>query len=140
MEVEDTENRQRFEPRHGPQAGQQLAFHVVDRLGHHGAMQREVDRVDAVPHRRLDTRQNIRPECFQNLVRHAARGGRGVGTGGHDFPTFTVGDLDEPVDLRSVSAPIQNLVAALHAKIGKARQTGYEAMRLVKNANEQDFQ
>ena len=72
VEVEDAEQRNLLQAGHRAEPAEDLAFDVVERFAHHGAVERQVDRVDTVPRRALRAGHKIGEEGVDDRVLDAA--------------------------------------------------------------------
>ena len=112
-------------------AGEQLTLHVPLRLGGHGAVQDEVDRVDARGQRRRRHGGKGAPVTLKHRIRHRAARRRPRINRGDYLPPFGLSDLQESVGGRGVAPLREDRVAFHHRERLPRRHFIEEGMGLV---------
>ncbi len=97
-------------------ARHQLAFGIIAFAGDHGAMQRQVDRIQPFGQRLVQRRFHLAPEGLEHRVIHGARRTAGIDGAGHHLPAFAFGHREKAIHLRGIAAALEDLFAAMDDK------------------------
>jgi len=131
VQVEHAEDRDLGRARKGPQAGEQFALGVADRLGGHRTVQDEVDAVDARGEGGSGGALKLAPERLEGRVLHRGARHRARVHRRDHLPAVLLRHLEEAVGGRGVAPLREDRVAFHHRERLPRRHFIEEGMGLV---------
>ena len=123
--------------RSGP-SRQQLALRIRKRLGGHGPVQHQVDRVHTLLQRRSEPRCQLMPVALKNrILHHPARRGTRIDHR-HHLPAVGGGYAQKPVGRRTIAPLRQDRITSHDLEVPPARSPPKKGMGLVEETGEKN--